>query len=171
MIKRVYIIAALVAGVAAFFCSGWVYDALLGLVLAHGGEAIVTNPAAGVSLVMKFLPPFVLTCVAIPIAFMIVRDPWHAVTVLVLAIGGAGATLFVIHYRLHATLTWYDQNGHHAMVPLEQLYMEVVPWVSFGILMLGMTIQRLSHKELGPHPDRHNAPSRLEKKPTGGVAE
>ena len=135
------------------------------LVMADGGRAIVTNPTAGVSIAMQFLPPFILTCAAIPIAFMIVRDPWHAITVLIMAIGGAGVTMLVIYYRLHATFAWYDQHGHHAMVPLEQLHLEVVPWVSFGILVLGMTIQRLSHKELGPHPDRHTAPSRPEKKP------
>ncbi|MDP6046115.1 MAG: hypothetical protein QGG25_10945 [Phycisphaerae bacterium] len=171
MIKREYIIVAFLAAVAAFFCSGWVYNALERVVLAHGGQAVVAKPTAGVSITMQFLPPFVLTCAAIPIAFMVVRDPWHAVTVLVLAIGAAGVSLLVIHYRIHATFTWYDRHGHHAMVPLEQLHLEVIPWVSLGVLTLGMIVQRVTHEELGPHPGRPDVPNKSGEEPAGDAAE
>ncbi|MDP6636257.1 MAG: hypothetical protein QGG42_15260 [Phycisphaerae bacterium] len=149
--KLKYVIVALLAAVAGFFCAGLVFDALVDMILTGRAQAVVAQPAEGAAIATRFLLPFVLTCAAIPLCLMIVPDIWRGAMVVILSLGGAGVALFVIHHRINATFTWYNQQGYHVMLKMNQLNLEIVPWAAFGLTVIGMLIQKMTHRELGPY--------------------
>ena len=138
MSKRTCLIIAFLILVAAFTCSGMVFDAVMNIVVPDNVSVHTINPAGGILMAFRFSLPFALACVAIPMAFMIIQNHFRAVVVVILSLAGAGIALFVIRHQLRAGLAFGAHLGIRPMLTTRALHLEVIPWVSFGVLLIGL---------------------------------
>jgi len=152
MSKRKYIIAVFLGFVVAFFCSDPIFSALESIVLPDHVTPVVVNPAGGLLAFFRFSLPFGLACVAIPISFMIIRNHFRAAVIVVLSLVLAGAALLVLRLRVYASVDWYEQYGFSPMILAKSLRLEAVPWVSFGVMVIGTFFLKMKKRGADARP-------------------
>ena len=148
MSKRKYIIVALLAFVLALFLSGLVFDAMKRIVLPDHITLAVLRPSGSILSFFRFSLPFGLVCAAIPIAFMIVRNHFRSVVIVILSLAGGAIALFVFRHQLRAGLAFSAFINVNSLITAESLDLETIPWVSFGVIVLGTTVLRIKENQI-----------------------
>jgi len=148
MSKRTYIIIAVLLFFLAGYVTGPVFNAMRRFVFAdHDATMVVLNPTGGVVIYFRFLLPFGLAFAAIPIAFMIIQNRSHAAMILILSLVGASIALLFIRYYLQSAIAWNASLGLNVLYSADKHHLEIVPWVSFAITVLGTVVLELRGKK------------------------
>ena len=152
MSKRTYILIA----VLLFFLAGYFAEAVLDamecfVVPNHIAPIQLLSATPGRFLYFRFFLPFGLACAAIPIAFMIIKNHRRTVLVVTLSLVGSGIVLLGLQYRLRAGMAFCEHHGIKAFSIKDHLDLEIVPWVSFAITVLGTVVLKLEDKKGSQH--------------------
>jgi len=171
MSKRKYIIIALLGFVLAFSFSELVFDALIRVVLPDNVTGHAFKPAGSILLYFRFALVLGLACAAIPIAFMIIRNHVRAMVIVILSLAGAGIAMFVLRQRVYASVAFHKHLGLDIAFALDKLQLEVVPWVSFGVTVLGTFFLKMKQRGADARPVPPPIPSQIADGPTGNASQ
>jgi len=147
MRKRIYIVISVLLFFFGAYFGLWLFYEMVRFVLTDYPFTIAVrllpNPNES-----YFTLPFGLACAAVPIAFMIIRNHCRAIVVVILSFAGAVIALLAIRYLIHSQSEGRSSGFFSVHSGAKGLHLEIVPWVSLAITVLGGAVLKSKGKKI-----------------------